>query len=69
MGGFCFGYHLGVVNGPLNAIATSLGFAGDVGKAGLVVSRCGWHEIPASEAPLAQGCLKKADRASPPAVC
>jgi len=38
MGGFCFGYHLGVVNGPLNAIATSLGFAGDVGKAGLVVS-------------------------------
>jgi len=38
LGAFAFGYHLGVVNGPLDAIATSLGFAGDAGKQGAVVS-------------------------------
>lgn len=26
---FLFGYHLGVVNGPLDAIAADLGFAGN----------------------------------------
>lgn len=37
-GAFAFGYHLGVINGPLEAIAADLGFAGDVAKQGLVVS-------------------------------
>ena len=31
-----FGYHLGVVNGPLAAIAADLGFAGDAALQGLV---------------------------------
>ena len=38
MGAFAFGYHLAIVNGPLDAISTSLGFAGDATKQGLVVS-------------------------------
>ncbi|KAL6760297.1 general substrate transporter [Haematococcus lacustris] len=37
-GAFAFGYHLGVVNGPLEAIATDLGFAGDKALQGAVVS-------------------------------
>lgn len=37
-GAFSFGYHLGVVNGPLQAIAADLGFAGNAGLQGLVVS-------------------------------
>jgi sugar porter (SP) family MFS transporter len=37
-GAFAFGYHLGVVNGPLGAIAAELGFAGDAALQGLVVS-------------------------------
>ncbi|KAI8468900.1 MAG: general substrate transporter [Monoraphidium minutum] len=37
-GAFAFGYHLGVVNGPLEAIAKDLGFGGDKGLQGLVVS-------------------------------
>lgn len=38
MGAFAFGYHLGVVNGPLEAIAASLGFAGNAALQGTVVS-------------------------------
>eukprot|EP00877_Chromochloris_zofingiensis_P006596 jgi/Chrzof1/218/Cz01g07160.t1 len=38
MGAFAFGYHLGVVNGPLEAIAKDLGFAGNKALQGLVVS-------------------------------
>jgi sugar porter (SP) family MFS transporter len=38
MGAFAFGYHLGVVNGPLEQIAQELGFAGDQALSGLVVS-------------------------------
>ncbi|KAF6256041.1 general substrate transporter [Scenedesmus sp. NREL 46B-D3] len=38
MGAFAFGYHLGVVNGPLEAIARELGFAGNQALSGLVVS-------------------------------
>jgi len=37
-GAFAFGYHLGVVNGPLDAIAAELGFAGNAAMQGLVVS-------------------------------
>jgi sugar porter (SP) family MFS transporter len=37
-GAFAFGYHLGVVNGPLGAIAAELGFAGNAALQGLVVS-------------------------------
>ena len=37
-GAFSFGYHLGVVNGPLEAIAAELGFAGSAPLQGLVVS-------------------------------
>jgi MFS family permease len=37
-GAFAFGYHLGVVNGPLDAIAKELGFAGNKALQGLVVS-------------------------------
>ena len=37
-GALAFGYHLGVVNGPLDAIAAELGFAGNAGLQGLV--RC-----------------------------
>ena len=33
-----FGYHLGVVNAPLDAISATLGFAGDAVRQGLVVS-------------------------------
>ena len=36
MGAFCFGYHLGVVNGPLGAIAADLGFADNAGLQGAV---------------------------------
>jgi hypothetical protein len=36
MGAFAFGYHLGVVNGPLEAIARELGFAGNQALSGLV---------------------------------
>lgn len=38
MGALSFGYHLGVVNGPLQAIAMDLGFAGDAALEGAVVS-------------------------------
>ncbi|EIE25526.1 general substrate transporter [Coccomyxa subellipsoidea C-169] len=37
-GALAFGYHLGVVNGPLNAIAADLGFAGNASLQGTVVS-------------------------------
>lgn len=37
-GAFAFGYNLGVVNGPLEAIAGDLGFLGNKGMEGLVVS-------------------------------
>lgn len=37
-GAFAFGYHLGIVNGPLNAIASDLGFASNTNLQGLVVS-------------------------------
>lgn len=36
MGAFCFGYHLAVLNGPLQAIAADLGFAGKPALEGLV---------------------------------
>ena len=35
-GAFSFGYHLGVVNGPLEAIAADLGFSGNAALQGLV---------------------------------
>lgn len=35
-GAFAFGYHCGVVNGPLNAIAADLGFAGNAALQGTV---------------------------------
>ena len=38
-GAFAFGYHLGVVNGPLNAIAADLGFAGNAALQGTVRDR------------------------------
>ena len=37
-GAFAFGYHCGVVNGPLNAIAADLGFAGNAALQGTVSS-------------------------------
>lgn len=40
LGAFCFGFHLGVLNGPLAAIAGELGFAGQPALAGAVVSSC-----------------------------
>ena len=40
MGAFAFGYHLGVVNGPLEAIAADLGFAGNAGLQGAVSLVC-----------------------------
>ena len=39
MGAFAFGYHLGVVNGPLGAIAADLGFAENAGLQGAVRPR------------------------------
>jgi hypothetical protein len=39
LGAFCFGFHLGVINGPLSAIAADIGIAGDAAKTGAVVSR------------------------------
>ena len=41
MGAFSFGYALGVVNGPLGALSSSLGFGGDAFRQGLV-SDSGW---------------------------
>lgn len=35
-GATAFGYHLGVVNGPLEAISADLGVAGDAAMQGLV---------------------------------
>lgn len=43
MGAFSFGYALSVVNGPLDAIALDLGFAGDAALQGMV--RSGFGEI------------------------
>lgn len=40
MGAFSFGYHLGVVNGPLEEMAVQLGFGGDTFRQGLV--RLSW---------------------------
>ncbi|KAF9597833.1 hypothetical protein IFM89_021918, partial [Coptis chinensis] len=37
---FLFGYHLGVVNEPLESISLDLGFSGDTLREGLVVSMC-----------------------------
>ncbi|KAL5537781.1 hypothetical protein UlMin_044437 [Ulmus minor] len=37
---FLFGYHLGVVNEPLESISTDLGFTGNTLAEGLVVSTC-----------------------------
>lgn len=37
---FLFGYHLGVVNEPLESISSDLGFSGDTLAEGLVVSVC-----------------------------
>ena len=37
-GAFAFGYHCGIVNGPLNAIAADLGFAGNAALQGTVSS-------------------------------
>ncbi|KAK6784164.1 hypothetical protein RDI58_017618 [Solanum bulbocastanum] len=37
---FLFGYHLGVVNEPLDSISVDLGFSGDTLAEGLVVSTC-----------------------------
>lgn len=37
-GAFLFGYHLGIVNGPLDVIATDLGFAGNTALQGAIVS-------------------------------
>lgn len=36
MGALCFGYHLGVVNGPLEALSQDLGFGGSAFLQGLV---------------------------------
>lgn len=36
LGSYAFGYHLGVVNGPLAAIAADLGFAGKAALQGTV---------------------------------
>ncbi|KAK9820324.1 hypothetical protein WJX72_008975 [[Myrmecia] bisecta] len=38
LGAFAFGFHLGVVNGPLAAIAADLGFGGNAALQGTVVS-------------------------------
>ena len=38
LGAFAFGYHLGVVNGPLGAIAADLGFAENAALQGMVCS-------------------------------
>ncbi|KAG6503037.1 probable plastidic glucose transporter 2 isoform X1 [Zingiber officinale] len=40
MSSFLFGYHLGVVNEPLESISTDLGFSGNTLAEGLVVSMC-----------------------------
>jgi len=37
-GAFAFGYHLGILNGPLGTIATDLGFGDNPALQGLVVS-------------------------------
>lgn len=36
LGAFSFGYHLGIVNGPLAALAADLGFGGNASLQGLV---------------------------------
>jgi hypothetical protein len=45
MGAICFGYHLGVVNGPLEALSQQLGFGGDAFLQGLV-RRSAWALLP-----------------------
>lgn len=56
MGAFSFGYALGVVNGPLDALSGSLGFGGDAFRQGLVSrgSRLGGRCAPA---PSGMPCL------------
>ena len=49
MGALAFGYHLGVVNGPLNAIAADLGFAGNAGLQGAVNTACSCLSAPPSK--------------------
>jgi hypothetical protein len=43
MGALCFGYHLGVLNGPLSAIAAELGFAGQPLLEGMVRFSLCWR--------------------------
>ncbi len=52
MGAFTFGYALGVVNGPLGALSTSLGFGGDAFRQGLV---SGWVRGPSDGSWLQSG--------------
>lgn len=51
-GALAFGFHLGVVNGPLEAIAADLGFAGNAGLQGTVRP----VHVPCPGAPGAQVC-------------
>lgn len=53
MGALAFGYHLGVVNGPLNAIAADLGFAGNAGLQGAVTAACFSPVLPSLNCPRA----------------
>lgn len=55
MGAFAFGYHLGVVNGPLEAIAAELGFAGNQALSGLVggMPAAAWAKCRPAEAAAA----------------
>lgn len=46
MGALCFGYHLGVLNGPLPAIAAELGFAGQPLLEGMVGCLASIMHIP-----------------------
>ena len=60
-GALAFGYHLGVVNGPLNAIAADLGFAGNAGLQGTVCAAL--H----AATPSIQPWLSAAQRSQEPA--
>lgn len=58
MGAFAFGYHLAILNGPLQAISADLGFAGKPALEGLV--RSGPRPCPAGLCPAARCSLLSA---------
>lgn len=67
MGALCFGYHLGVVNGPLEALSQELGFGGSAFLQGLVGAAR--RRLRASGLCATGGCACSSCSSSCPPAC